>query len=213
MPKARVKFRPPRLGGPFEFSADHPDDEFRILSAYPTGDGLFVLLEATMEDEDPADVVHFIDDVSLLSACEVLHIDESTVVLQFWLPFIPPPYRAVLFSGNLPQFPHIIRDGWMVCDLITSHERLSQLQAGFEATPFSFEVVSVIQSIDSTDLLTNQQRRFMTEALEHGYYDTPRECSLTDLADELDVSKATMSVVLHRAEEVVTKEFFAEPVE
>lgn len=211
MPRARVKFKPPRLEGPFKFSNDHPEGEFRILSAYPTGDGLLVLLEATVVD--PAIMIHLFNDAPMIRACEVLHADEQTVLLQFWLPFIPPPYRAILLSGNLPQFPHLIQDGWMVCDLTTSHERLSQLQAEFEATPFSFEVVSVTQSIDSTDLLTNQQRRFMTEALEHGYYDTPRECSLTDLADKLGVSKATMSVVLHRAEEVVTKEFFAEPID
>ncbi|WP_231185036.1 helix-turn-helix domain-containing protein [Haladaptatus sp. DYF46] len=35
--------------------------------------------------------------------------------------------------------------------------------------------------------------------MEKGYYDTPRRCSLTELAGELDVSKSTLSVVLHRA--------------
>lgn len=51
-----------------------------------------------------------------------------------------------------------------------------------------------------------------SEPLDKGYYDTPRQCSLTDLADTLDVSKSTASIVLHNAEETIIKEFFAEAV-
>ncbi|UPM44485.1 helix-turn-helix domain-containing protein [Halocatena salina] len=63
------------------------------------------------------------------------------------------------------------------------------------------------------DLLTDRQRRFMIKAVQRGYYDSPRECSLTDLAVTLTVSKSTASRVLHNAEETVIKEFFAEPIE
>lgn len=49
----------------------------------------------------------------------------------------------------------------------------------------------------------------MSEAIQRGYYDTPRECSLTDLAAALEISKSTASVVLHNAEETIIKEFFA----
>lgn len=87
------------------------------------------------------------------------------------------------------------------------------LKAEFEDTGFTYEVVSVTQSTQPTDLLTDRQRRFMIEALQRGYYDSPRECSLTDLATALDVSKSTASRVLHNAEETVVKEFFAELIE
>ncbi len=53
----------------------------------------------------------------------------------------------------------------------------------------------------------------MTEVIDRGYYDTPRECSLTDLAKEIDVSKSTASVVVHNAEAAIIKEFFAESTE
>ncbi|MFC6964089.1 helix-turn-helix domain-containing protein [Halocatena marina] len=101
----------------------------------------------------------------------------------------------------------------MISQITTSHERLSQLRDELDATGLTYEVVSVNQSTSPTDLLTDRQRRFMTEALEQGYYDTPRTCSLTDLADVLDVSKSTASVVLHNAEETIVKEFFAESID
>ena len=39
------------------------------------------------------------------------------------------------------------------------------------------------------------------------FHDTPRRCTLTELAKKLDVSTATASNVLHRAEEQIIKEF------
>lgn len=212
MPHARVKFKPPRLGGPFRLSADYPEDTFRILSAYPTGNGLLVILEGTMAD--PAAIGHLFDDIPGTGhpPWEVIHVDEQTVLVQFLLSFVPPPFRAILRSQNLPQFPYILRDGWMICDLTTSHERLSQFRDELAATGFRFEVVSVTQSLEPTELLTDRQQQFVTAALDSGYYDSPRECSLTDLANELDISKATASVVLHQAEETIIKEFFSESI-
>lgn len=210
MPSARVRFRPPgdHLGGPFRISAEYPDDEFRILSAYPRDGGLVVIMEA--RTADPTVVDDLFGGAPAPISHEVLHADEQSVLVQFSLPFVPPPYRAVLSSGNLPQFPHTLEDGWMVCELTTSQERLSQFRDELEATGFTFQVDWVRQSVDPTDLLTDRQRRFATAAIERGYYDTPRGCSLTDLADDLGVSKSTASVVLHRAEETIVKEFFAE---
>lgn len=199
------------MAGPFKFSVDYPDDEFRFLTAYPTGEGLLVIMEATMDD--PAAIVHLFDDIPVQPSCEVLHADEHTVLIQFVLPFVPPPFRAYFASGNLPRFPQTIQDGWIVCELTTSPERLSQFKDELEATGFTYEILSVTQSLEPTELLTDRQRWFMTEALDRGYYDSPRECSLTELATALDVSKSTASVVLHRAEETTIKEFFSEPFE
>ncbi len=123
-------------------------------------------------------------------------------------------YGVIVYAPeNLLHFPLIIRNGWVISDITTSHERLAQLRDELDATGLTYEVVSVTQSTDSTDLLTDRQQLFMTEAIEHGYYDTPRGCSLTDLANLLDVSKSTASVVLHGAEGRIVKEFFAEPIE
>lgn len=215
MPRARVRFKPPGppLGGPFRLSTEYPNDEFRLLSAYPTEEGLLVVLEATMAD--PSVVRRLFEGVPTerVSSYEVLHADERTVLFQFQLPFVPSPYRALLSSGNLPQFPYTIEDGWIVCELTTSQARLSKFKDELQETGFTFEVVRVTQSVDPTDLLTDRQRRFVTEAIDRGYYDTPRRCSLTDLAAALKVSKSTASVVLHRAEETIVKEFFARPIE
>ncbi|GAA5064047.1 helix-turn-helix domain-containing protein [Haladaptatus pallidirubidus] len=209
MPRAQLKAKIP--GGPAALSAQHPDDEFRILASNPTEDGLLAILEIRTSDTEA--LVRDLDEVSWLTSYDLLHADEQTLLIQYSLPFIPPPYRALIASENLPRFPLAIRNGWVISDITTSHERLSRFKDELDATGLTYEIMSVTQSTDPTDLLTDRQHRFMTEAIEYGYYDTPRGCSLTNLADELDVSKSTASVVLHNAEETIIKEFFAESVE
>jgi len=59
-------------------------------------------------------------------------------------------------------------------------------------------------------LLTDRQRELLLAAVDAGYYDTPRECSLTDLATELDMAKSTVSETLHRAEGTIIEEFVAD---
>lgn len=209
MPRAQLKAKIP--GGPAALSAQHPDDEFRILASNPTEDGLLAILEIRTSDTEA--LVRDLDEAPWLTSYDLLHADEQTLLIQYSLPFIPPPYRALIASENLPRFPLTIRNGWVISDITTSHERLSKFKDELDATGLTYEIMSVTQSTDPTDLLTDRQHRFMTEAIECGYYDTPRRCSLTDLADELGVSKSTASVVLHNAEETIIKDFFAELVE
>lgn len=47
-------------------------------------------------------------------------------------------------------------------------------------------------------------------ALDCGYYETLRRCSLSDLADELAIAPSTASMIFHRAEERVMKRYVRE---
>lgn len=48
--------------------------------------------------------------------------------------------------------------------------------------------------------LTDRQRAVVTEALARGYYDWPRQITNEDLADELEISRATLHEHLRKAE-------------
>ena len=209
MPRAQFRFKLPV--DIVDFSTDHPDEEFQIPAVFPTDTGLRVAFKAPTEYRQA--VLRSFDDARL--TYDVLHTDDQSILIQYEMPLIPPPIRALLDSGNLVtlEFPLTLRNGWITIDLTTSHERLSQLKAEFEDTSFTYEVVSITQSNRPTDLLTDRQQQFMLEALQRGYYDSPRQCTLTGLAAALDVGKSTASRVLHNAEERVVKEFFAEPIE
>lgn len=65
----------------------------------------------------------------------------------------------------------------------------------------------VRQRIEPEQLLTERQLTLVRAAVEHGYYDTPRRCSLTGLPAEIDLAKWTCSETLHRAEGRIIKQF------
>ena len=209
MPSAQFKYKLPDGAAPF--STEYPDQEFRILATLPTETDLFVIIEAPVATT-PA-LGHYLDEAPWLPSYDVLHADERVVVIQYILPFVPPAVRAVLFSENLLRFPLTLRDGWIRSEVTTSHERLSQLKAAFEATGLMYEIVSVTQSTEPTALLTDRQQRVITEATERGYYDSPRSCTLTELAAALGISKSVASGILHRAEGRIIKQFLGEPIE
>ena len=76
-----------------------------------------------------------------------------------------------------------------------------------------YTVEHVYNAFDPEAMLTDRQRRVLRSAVERGYYDTPRPCTLTDLAREIDVAKSTLSEVLHRAEGTVLKHVMASPTD
>lgn len=209
MPQARLKVKPP--GGPAELSAEYPDDEYRFLASRYMDDGVLTFFEA--ETSNPEAVIEFIDEEPEIVSSEVLHRDDHGLVVEFTTADIPAPVRAALDAGVLPREPLVIQDGWVVAEITTSQERLSQFKDELEAAGLQYEIDRVAQSLDPTELLTDHQRRVVTEAIERGYYDSPRGCSLTDLATSLEVSKSATSGVLHRAEGRIIKEYFAKPVE
>ena len=206
MPRAQFRFEVP--GGLGVLSRKHPETEFRIVSNLPIADGLLVILDITPNTN--ATESSLAED-GLLPEYELLHADEQRLVIQYKLPSLPKTHHAILSSGNLIQFPLPIRDGWAVADLTTSQQRLSELKDAFEAANLSHDVDSVTQSTESTDLLTERQLQFVCEAVERGYYDSPRESTLTDVADALDVSKGAASGTLHRAERRIIKDFLGKP--
>lgn len=207
MPRARVKVKLP-IDSFVQFSIDHPDDEFHILASRRTDEeNLRVIVNA--ETAESAALLRVFDEAPEVHSYEVLPTDQEGILLQFEA-VEHAPRIAARATGILPQYPMVLRNGWQTIEVIVSWERLSQLNAVFERADVSFEVLSVTQSVEVTNLLTDRQWEVLTDAITRGYYDSPRGCSLTDLAAALDVNPSAVSGVLHRAEERIIKSFVAE---
>lgn len=206
MAQVRLKFKPP-AGEAVQLSAEHPDDVFKILASRPTEDGFLSLVE--IETADPAAIIQYFEEASEVHSYEVLESDAGNLLIQH-VRTQPEPHRIGQETGTIAKFPLTFRNGWMFMDLVITHERLSEFTDGLAAAGIPFEVLSVTQSVDVMNLLTDRQREVITEAVERGYYDSPRECSLVDLADTLNMSQSTASGILHRAEEHIIKEVIGE---
>ncbi|WP_227380510.1 helix-turn-helix domain-containing protein [Haladaptatus halobius] len=187
-------------------STDFPDAEFRILSSHPVDDGMVAIDEITMLDGNA--IARRYDDAPEVRSSEVIHSDVGMVQIQY-VAEVPELYEVLSATGTLPRFPVSIRDEWLSIELTASLEQLGEFTTELAAADIPYQIVSLTQSYDSNGLLTERQREVITEAVERGYYDSPRGCTLIELAETFEVNQSAASGVLHRAEGRIIKEFIS----
>ncbi|WP_435146349.1 helix-turn-helix domain-containing protein [Halobaculum sp. P14] len=204
MPQANLTITIPEGVWVGDVSRSYPDAAIRILAAL-TGDDAGVGL-AEITAADLRDIVADIQSDETVTELEILQQYEDTVLLQFetTMPLLLLPVQD---SGVPLSMPFTIRDGQAEWEITAPQHRLSELATQLDQFGIPFTVNEVHQHIEPEQLLTDRQLRLLTSAVENGYYDTPRGCSLTELAETLDLAKSTCSETLHRAEERVVKQF------
>ncbi|MDZ5810858.1 helix-turn-helix domain-containing protein [Halorubrum sp. AD140] len=98
-----------------------------------------------------------------------------------------------------------VADGAATLTLVDDRARLSAFARRLAAEGVAVAVEAAGDDPEPT--LTDAQRELLLAAVEAGYYDTPRGCTLTDLAADRDIAKSTCSETLHRAEGRVLRRF------
>jgi len=204
MPRAKLEITLPEVTWIRTVSADHPESTFRVLAALPGEETGVGLLE--VESAELSAVLAAIDDAEGVTALDLLRVVDDEALVQFET---TDPVLLMSIQDSMVPFepPVLIRDGVATMEVTASRDRLSELGERLEAMGMPFEVRYVRTTVDSTDLLTEPQRRLLATAVEAGYYDTPRTTTLTELAEQVGVAKSTASERLHRAEGTVIKEF------
>jgi predicted DNA binding protein len=194
MPRATLKLRSNEAL--VALSAAHPDARFEVLGAWPTGDGLGALVETT--DIGPTTLDETLASITGITDIE-FRLRGDRVLFEATTP-TPEPHGAMAESGVVPSFPLRLEDGWFVGDLTATRDQLADFRAELAAGDIEHRLLRVQSTEPASDLLTDRQREVVDLAAEEGYYETPRDCTLTDLATLLDVDKSVVSRILHRAE-------------
>jgi hypothetical protein len=208
MPRAKLTVTLPPMAWIGAVSREFPDSTFRVLAALPTEDTGVGLVELTGPDQ--AAVVETMEAEESILSLDVLGQSPDRWLLQF-----ETSEPLLLFSvqeSGVPLEPPIeITDGRATVEVTASQDRLSTFGTQLEEFGMRFDVEYVRRSVSSAEpLLTDKQRELVKTAVMEGYYDTPRQCTLTELADAHDMAKSTVSEMLHRAEETIVKEFVAQ---
>lgn len=206
MPHAKLTLTIPEGIWVGTLTRNHPEATVRVLAALLEDEQGVGLVEVLSEDlptllsdmESQADV----------TLVDVLQQSDGRALVWFETS-APLPLLAARDSGVPLETPFEVTDGDLTWEVTAPHERLSELGEMLEALGVSFDVEYVRDSLPDEQLLTARQQRLVEAAVEAGYYDTPRECSLTELASTVDIAKSTASETLHRAEEKIVKQFAA----
>jgi len=212
MPHARLTIDVPQTVWIGELSANHPDLVFEVLTAL-SGEGTGIALVRLVAD-DPLPVIAAIREREDVVSIELLSKHEDEALLQIEttdpLPMVP------IWRAGVPlRMPFEIQDGEASWEVTTSARRLSTLQTALDdlGIPFEVERVRDIAGSQADRLLTDRQQEVLVAAAEAGYYRSPREATLGDVAEDLGIATATCSDVLHRAEGHVVDWFLEEHVE
>lgn len=188
-----------------DVSRTQPEATFEVLSAVPDANAAFALLRVTgPEIEPPLSAVEDHDHITEFSSIQRTD-GEATIQVET---ISPPLLQSAARGSGLPiEFPVAISDGEATVDVTGSHERLAALGDQLRGLGLEFDIEYIQERLHTSQLLTESQYELVRTAVDHGYYDTPRSCTLTELADSLDLAKSTCSERLHRAEEAMIKRF------
>lgn len=199
MPRATLSVSVPEATWIHDASRAHPETEFRVRTVLAGREAGIALVELT--SEDLLSVVSDVADGADVAAADLLWQQDTEALVQ--VETTSPPLIGPVWRAGVPiELPFAVRDGTATWEVRTSADRLSALGEHLDAAGICYAVEAVREFDESpaTAVLTDRQREVLLAALERGYYRTPRDATLSEVAADLGIAKATCSELLHRAE-------------
>ena len=207
MPRARLTVTLPEAVWVGRLSRTHPETTFRVLSAFATDEGGVGIVEVETAGDGAEAIVDDIGTEADVTDLTVLHVEADRALVQFGTTQ-PQLLQAVQAAGAPIDLPVDIVDGTARVTVTAAHDRLSALGERLDAFGLDYRLESLDGDLGREAPLTDGQQELLATALEVGYYDTPRRCTLTELAERTGRAKSTVSEMLHRAESALVRSYF-----
>lgn len=180
-----------------EVSRAFPETEFRLLAGYPTDRGAMHLGEA--HTATPDEVGEAIAAHPAVHDYRRLHATDERSLARYETTG-SGLYGFLQGTGLVVDYPVVVRDGWFVVEFTDSRERFDEFRTGLEAADRRFELRSVVEAVERSNLLTDRQQEVLERAFRAGYFEVPRDSTLATVADDLGVDKSTASETIRRAQ-------------
>lgn len=205
MPEARLRITVPEAEWVGKLTRNYPDATVRILAALANEWGGGVGLAEIHCNSIEALLAEMEADESIRDHSR-LNVTDDRALVQFETN-APLLLLAAQDSGIPLEMPFKIADGEAVWELTAPGDSLSDLGTQLREKGVSFSIDYIQPDISTEELLTESQAEILSEAIEAGYYESPRACSLTELAEEIGLASSTVSETLHRAESKIVKKY------
>lgn len=118
---------------------------------------------------------------------------------------ISPAFDPERFDGAKMKSTTITPEGWHETKVFKDYETFHDFHTTFENHGISLDLISITPDQSSSDDpagdgLTDRQREALELAVSRGYYESPRQVTAAELAEELDISQPSLSSLLRRGE-------------
>lgn len=191
-----------------ELSRQFPGAEFTLLSGYKMDGRALELGEVV--SASPQTIVEEMRTHPKICDYELLESDSNRALGKYETTQTEL-YGFTELSDLTIEFPVHVRNGWYSFDLTGTREELEQLESVLDTLQLPYELESLVTKTETETLLTDRQREVLETAVRKGYFAVPRNCTLADLADSLDIDKSTASTTLRRGEARLVKWFLSGP--
>ncbi len=204
MTRAKFRITLPEQAWVSSVSRNYSEAVIEVLAAVPGDTTGYALIRVSSAAVD--EFVTDMENHDTVLAADILHRTSDEVTVQFET--ARPVLLAIAQKSGIPiEWPVVIQNGEATVSMTGSRDKLSAFAERLDANDVSFSIEYIRAGAFGDDLLSDRQLAIVRMALDHGYYDTPRQCTLTELAEDVGIAKSTCSDLLHRAEEVIIKEF------
>lgn len=141
------------------------------------------------------------DDPTVSEVVETHEFDREKYYQIDWIDDVERRIDAYLDKEGAILEASADSEGWRLKIRFASREQFDAFRDHFPEQDYSFELLDLAESgapRQTYGELTPDQRDALVAAMEHGYYRVPREISIRELAETLDVSHQAVSELLRR---------------
>lgn len=158
-------------------------------------------LWATIPDFDTLDDA-LVTDSSVKTVVERTPFDDEIFYQVDWSDEVDDRINRYIDQEGSILKAEATADGWQIAIRFTTREQFDCFRNELHERGHSFELLTLIQEDEprhKTGNLTPGQREALRAANHHGYFEVPRDISIRELADELEMSHQNLSKLLRRA--------------
>lgn len=203
MARARLTVTTPENSWVGRVTSAHPDARIRVRTA-TVGETATLVTEVTAPALAPA--IAAISEADGVETLDILDRHGDTAVCRLTVADAGP-LAAAAAAGAPPEYPFTVADGAINWELTATQEALADLADRLDERGLDFSVAEMRPGDDGEPLLTPRQRNVVQTAVDSGYYEVPRGCSLATVAERTDLSKSTCSEILRRAEKRLLRRY------
>lgn len=114
-------------------------------------------------------------------------------------------------SSLLPEFPLIGEESVMSFAITATRAEFEDFDDQLDTSGLRYDLISVVHNEESGgSALTERQLECLTVAWRMAYFEVPRESTLAEVADALDVDTSMVSEIIRRGTDRVLERFLFE---
>lgn len=177
-----------------------PSSNLQIVETMPLSKG-----RGTAQITTDSTLLEILKTLPEIESINILNDQKATVNIVSGGGGFIRPLRVV---GLVPRTPFDVVDGWVSWTIQCTPELRKKFIEELKKADLPYRIKST--RITGKSLLTSRQLEVFQIARNKGYWSTPRQISLVELSKLLDISKSTLSVLLHSIEGKIIEEYYEE---